>query len=187
MTLNIKITANGINTNNLHDVEPDINEIKYCENILKNITEKKIFNKKHSSYGYKHLLERFYTTGYISNGALIKAAQNLGFSISANGLNAYFKFSKKDLKTALLTYIISNHKTGLKSHELNLIYHQLKNIKKNRPQILSDIISKLKKQVSSVEAEDILQCAFNNNYTIKPHEDYLTHIDFNKYKIYSPK
>ena len=110
MPINIKITSNGINTRNLQDVLPDLNEVKFCENILRFITEKKTFNEKYSSYGYKHLLEKNYTNGYISNGAFIQAAQNLGFSIKPQGLNAYFKFSKKDLEAALFTYLSSTKK-----------------------------------------------------------------------------
>jgi hypothetical protein len=60
----------------------------------------KSINYKHSSYGWKHVAEKIVGT-YVSNGALLKAAQELGFTIKPmrdRCLNAYINISEKSYR-----------------------------------------------------------------------------------------
>ena len=56
----------------------------------------KTINKRHTSYGLKHMAEK--EIGYITNGAFICAAVFCGFDFNASGANARFNTSEKSLK-----------------------------------------------------------------------------------------
>lgn len=57
--------------------------------------ERKIINWDYSSYGLKHVMERE-TRIYVTNGAFIKAAMLLGYSIkSHNSINVHFNMGIK--------------------------------------------------------------------------------------------
>ena len=67
------------------------------------------FNTRHTSYGYKHMVERWWKQdyeafsgpdAYVANGAFIAAAVGLGWAMKQNGysLNVHFKFSQKRLR-----------------------------------------------------------------------------------------
>ena len=63
---------------------------------LKNINKIKTINKRRSSYGLKHIVEK--RTTYISNGAFICAAIFMGFKYVIDGPNAFFNMSEKSIK-----------------------------------------------------------------------------------------
>lgn len=68
-------------------------EVKLCKEWIKKcITKRKTINEEKGSYGLKHVVEKYYKT-YISNGAFIKAAIEMGFDYRQNGLNAFFNMS----------------------------------------------------------------------------------------------
>lgn len=56
------------------------------------ITPRKTINTQKGSYQLKHIVEKNSGT-YVSNGAFIRAAIDLGFNYSKNGLNAFFNMS----------------------------------------------------------------------------------------------
>lgn len=60
------------------------------------------FNKHHSSYGWKHIAEKYfryenYPETYVSNEEFIQACKelNIPFRMDKDGINAYFKTTKK--------------------------------------------------------------------------------------------
>jgi|SRR5215203_473391 len=57
--------------------------------IMKNCEPRKTINHNHSSYGLKHVVERD-VEEYISNGAFIKAAIELGYKYKVKSPNAWF-------------------------------------------------------------------------------------------------
>jgi len=71
----------------------DEKEVSLCKKwIKKYITPRKTINTKKGSYNLKGLVEKD-TSTYISNGAFIKAAIELGYEYKENGKNAYFNMS----------------------------------------------------------------------------------------------
>jgi hypothetical protein len=64
---------------------------------LKPVAKIHSINRRHSSYGLKHWLERCYSPYYCSNGALIAAALLLEFKAAREGPNAYFNMSERSL------------------------------------------------------------------------------------------
>jgi len=56
------------------------------------ITPRKTLNREKNSYRLKHVVEKK-CNKYISNGAFIKAAIELGYKFEPSGLNAYFAMS----------------------------------------------------------------------------------------------
>lgn len=72
---------------------------KECTAICEWLSDKakiKTINKRHTSYGLKHMAEK--EIGYITNGAFICAAVFCGFDFKASGPNAHFNISEKSLK-----------------------------------------------------------------------------------------
>ena len=71
--------------------------------IEENITKIKSFNKKHSSYGLKHILEKripnLNRKKYITNGSLIAAMIICGFKYKRKALtpNCFFNISEKSI------------------------------------------------------------------------------------------
>jgi len=61
----------------------------------------KSINRKHTSYGLKHLAEKYHPGGYITNGVFIAAAIMSGYEYSAKlgGPNVQFSMSQRDIKT----------------------------------------------------------------------------------------
>jgi hypothetical protein len=76
---------------------PAADQVKRTEEWLKiNAEKRKSINRMISSYGLKHQIEK--DTGYITNGALIQAANNLGYQIYPcryGDLNCWFNISLK--------------------------------------------------------------------------------------------
>jgi hypothetical protein len=87
---------------------PDEKEIKTAEAWIKTCCRPmKTINRKFSSYGLKHraedwgaLMNKHFNTNifepYVSNGAFIQAAKNLGYSpypVDFNNPNAYFRMA----------------------------------------------------------------------------------------------
>lgn len=123
------IEAKGIVSNKPEKEDlPNPKEVNFCTDILMLIKENKGFHHGGSSYGYKHILEKGYENRYISNGAFIKAAEDLKISIkrvSLDSPNAYFKFTAKDLKTALLTYLVSKEPLSISNDLVEKVCSQL--------------------------------------------------------------
>lgn len=67
--------------------------VSICAEWVKECKVRKTFNKNHSSYGYKHIVEEL-RESYISNGAFIAAAVGLGLDFRIVGVNAVFKFAE---------------------------------------------------------------------------------------------
>lgn len=63
---------------------------------LRNKSRITTINKRHSSYGLKHIAEK--ETAYITNGAFICAAAFCGFDYQLDPPNAFFNISEKSLK-----------------------------------------------------------------------------------------
>jgi hypothetical protein len=64
---------------------------------LEPVAKIKTINERHSSYGLKHWVERYYSPYYCSNGAFIAAALLLGFKVYQDGPNASFNMSQRSL------------------------------------------------------------------------------------------
>lgn len=73
------------------------NQVELCKDWIKQrITPRKTINTQRSSYNLKHIVEEN-KSSYISNGAFIKAAIELGYKHKDSGKNAYFNMSFKNL------------------------------------------------------------------------------------------
>lgn len=84
------VTANGLS--DTPGKEPDRVEIETCKKWLAEFARKrKSINDRRWSYSLKHTVERWADL-YISNGAFIQAAIELGYNYKRvqNGLNANF-------------------------------------------------------------------------------------------------
>jgi hypothetical protein len=63
-----------------------------------NVEPIKTINRRHSSYGLKHLAEKFSPGGYLSNGVFIAAAMIVGYPFEVDPPNAMFGMSERSLK-----------------------------------------------------------------------------------------
>ncbi len=79
--------------------EHSVNGFLLCEQWLKIVDYNKTFNRRHTSYGYKHLVEKW-ADFYISNGIFIVAALANKIEVERmnSGLNCYLKISQKSAK-----------------------------------------------------------------------------------------
>lgn len=70
--------------------QPSTEQVHLCKKwLLQYAKPKKSFNDKAFSYSLKHRVERD-TGEYVTNGALIQAAVNLGYKTEVHSLNCYF-------------------------------------------------------------------------------------------------
>lgn len=92
----LHLTAFGYEYTPAHQI-PDKREVKKVMEILKDCKKEKFINRKASSYTLKHLIESYLST-YISNGAFILAATNLGFTANVNPPNASFNIPQSFLR-----------------------------------------------------------------------------------------
>jgi hypothetical protein len=90
-------------------LEDNLDQIAIAAAWIKGIEPTQTLNKRHTSYGYKHLVEdwtrRRIKAGesipsYISNGSFIAAAVGLGLKFKQDGVspNAFFNFSERSVK-----------------------------------------------------------------------------------------
>ena len=63
-----------------------------------NVEPIKTINRRHSSYGLKHLAERFSPNLYLSNGVFIAAAMIVGYPFKLDPPNAMFGMSERSIK-----------------------------------------------------------------------------------------
>ena len=63
-----------------------------------NVEPIKTINRRHSSYGLKHLAEKFSPNLYLSNGVFIAAAMIVGYPFELDPPNAMFGMSERSLK-----------------------------------------------------------------------------------------
>ena len=63
-----------------------------------NVEPIKTINRRHSSYGLKHLAEKFSPNLYLSNGVFIAAALLVGYPFELDPPNAMFGMSERSLK-----------------------------------------------------------------------------------------
>ncbi|MBO1352009.1 MAG: hypothetical protein EBE86_033685 [Hormoscilla sp. GUM202] len=83
----------------LKDADIYIPTIILCRQWLQDHQFRQTFNKAHSSYGYKHMVERR-TNTYITNGAFIAAALTLDIPVKQchpDSPNVYLPISEKSL------------------------------------------------------------------------------------------
>lgn len=108
------ISANGFQdtpSNNL----PNIEQVEFCKQILSFIKQKSKYNYRNSSYGYKHSIEYNYEKGYITNGSLLLAGEQLNLDIERDKSNGYFKFTSDDLKLAIINYYANKTTVNLEN------------------------------------------------------------------------
>jgi hypothetical protein len=71
----------------------DTNQVEICKSWIKQwITKRKTINNKKWSYSLKGFVEKS-SSEYISNGAFIRAAIDLGYTYRVSSPNAYFNMS----------------------------------------------------------------------------------------------
>jgi len=83
-----------------------LDEIAASADWIKRQVRIKTFNTHSTSYGYKHMVERWFRDKggphvYVANGSFIAAALGLGYSIKRSGPsspNAFFQFSRRGIK-----------------------------------------------------------------------------------------
>lgn len=99
------VTANGINA---PGELPDPDEVFHCELwISKFCSKRKSINPRAFSYSLKHRAENWdsglpNSCRYVSNGAFIQAAVNLGYQIKPDWINCFFNMSiNKSSKAAV--------------------------------------------------------------------------------------
>ncbi len=63
-----------------------------------NVEPIKTINRRHSSYGLKHLAQKFSPNGYLSNGVFIAAALIVGYPFKVDPPNAMFGMSERSIK-----------------------------------------------------------------------------------------
>jgi hypothetical protein len=88
-----------------------LEEIAACADWIKRQRPITSYNTRHSSYGYKHSVERWLDERggphlYIANGSFIAAALGLGFEAKPDhpgSPNVHFKFSERTVKAPLPT------------------------------------------------------------------------------------
>lgn len=109
MNKKYKITAFGIESKkNMPPREmPDPEQVKQAREVLAQCEQVQTIYKRHSSYGLKHVLERFLGS-YISNGAFIQAAILEGYTLDIVPPNAKINISRKSVKY-LKSNKIKNH------------------------------------------------------------------------------
>ena len=89
-----------------------LDEVETCARWLEQQTKIKSINRKHTSYGYKHSVERWVDSysdvhQYISNGAVIAAAVGLGFDVkrqNPGSPNAAINISERRFREFESTY-----------------------------------------------------------------------------------
>ena len=95
------VVANGfVSTEAEQSIYPNAaeDEIEYCKEWINEfITPRNTINEQRSSYGLKHRVEQWpgRESKYVSNGAFILAALELGYTYKRiqNGPNAFFNMS----------------------------------------------------------------------------------------------
>lgn len=91
-----------------------VSQVQRATDWIKRQSPIKSFNTRHSSYGYKHMVESWWRQknemfrgpdSYVANGAFIAAAVGLGWEMEhdVHSLNAHFKFSQKSLREVATT------------------------------------------------------------------------------------
>ena len=63
-----------------------------------NVEPIKTINRRHSSYGLKHLAQLFCPNGYLTNGVFIAAALLVGYPFEVDPPNAMFGMSERSIK-----------------------------------------------------------------------------------------
>ena len=83
-----------------------LEEIAIVAEWLKHTVQTKSINRHHSSYGYKHTIERWcrgrngageIVPNYVANGSFLAAAVGLRLKFKQDGPNAYFNISERSL------------------------------------------------------------------------------------------
>lgn len=74
-------------------------QVAFCKDWISTwLMPRKTINTMRGSYVLKHMVEKDKST-YITNGAFIKAAIELGYKYKQNGKNAYFNVSFKKINS----------------------------------------------------------------------------------------
>jgi hypothetical protein len=92
------LTKNGFSESDKEDDQIDKNELEHIINFIELRFDKtKSINKKRSSYGLKHLVERNINT-YVSNGELIASMIICDYKYKVDGINCYFNVTTNSVK-----------------------------------------------------------------------------------------
>jgi len=87
------LTKNGFSHSNKKEDQIDIAELDHIIKYIERWFDKtKTINKKRSSYGIKHTVERN-IDNYVSNGELIASMILCGYKYKQDGINCYFNVS----------------------------------------------------------------------------------------------
>jgi hypothetical protein len=95
------------------ELKNSLEAVAVCAEWIKQQQAIKTINTRHSSYGYKHMVEEWcekrHDPHYISNGCFIAAAVGLGFKfkINAESPNVVFNFSEKSLKSTGVLEVVA--------------------------------------------------------------------------------
>ena len=76
-------------------------QVEICAEWISRMQLIKSFNTRHTSYGFKHAVERCNPRAYVANGAFIAAALGLGLDYKQDGYgspNCYFKFAQRTIR-----------------------------------------------------------------------------------------
>ncbi len=86
---------------NHEDLIKSLTSIEWCVDWLStNVEHIRSINTKRSSYGLKHIAEKFHPQGYITNGVFIAAAFIVGYryDVIRGGPNVRFGMSERSIK-----------------------------------------------------------------------------------------
>jgi len=92
------LTKNGFSHSDKEEDQIDKTQLEHIIRFIEMWFDKtKSINKKQSSYGLKHLVERNIDT-YVSNGELIASMIICDYKYKADGINCYFNVNTNNVK-----------------------------------------------------------------------------------------
>lgn len=93
-----ELTKNGFSHSHKKEDQIDKNKLEHIINFIELWFDKtKSINKKQSSYGLKHLVERN-IDAYVSNGELIASMIICDYKYKVDGINCYFNVTTNSVK-----------------------------------------------------------------------------------------
>ena len=92
------LTALGFDVHCEHSLLALAPQVAFVVDWLQDVEKTKRINPRCRSYGLKHVAEKGFSDGYITNGAFIVGALIAGFRAKPEGPNACFNMSRRSLK-----------------------------------------------------------------------------------------
>lgn len=184
--MNFYINNTGITENPpLSHELPNQQQIDFCKSILSLVSEKTKFSND-TSYGHKHILEKYFPTHYITNGAFIQAAEDLDFAIERadyNSPNACFKFSSEDIQLALFNYLSLQHTFSINESISHNIIEKLQQCYiKSGKTTLGEIQNSLKHFSNlDISIQDLFKIIKKSSLSLIPKFDYTQHFDISTF------